>query len=295
MILSSRRLSVDVAPAGTVYRGARFDWTGFITQVVLDGRHRFCTQEALHGERSSGGIGLCNEFGLDLPVGFAEALPGEAFPKLGVGLLTRPDLAAVDHMRAYHIEPFAFSEEADERSARWSVAPRPCRGYAARLDKELVVDEDRLRVSYRLENCGERRLRTTEYNHNFISIDGHATGSDLRLSTSSPITAASAAHGVVFGSDGITWPDGVSGFAARCQVPAGGAPGFSWTLAHLPSAVQVSERLDRPALALALWGVSHVVCPELFIAIDLAAGESATWTREYRFAVSAGRPIRSNR
>jgi hypothetical protein len=284
MLLTSRRLSVEVAAAGTQYRGARFDWTGFTTQVVLDGRHRFCTKEAMHGERSSGGIGLCNEFGLERPVGFEEAVPGERFPKLGVGLLMRPDHAGVDHMRDYANEPFHITEQTDGCRASWTVAPRLCRGYAALLRKDMLVDDNRLRVSYHLENTGERAIRTTEYNHNFMNIDGHATSPDYLLRTSAAVIAVPGAYGVVVGSDGISWPAQAAGFAARWQPEAVLAGGFSWTLEHRPSRISVCEQLDRPPHALALWGLSHVICPELFVAIDLQAGNSMRWSRTYTFA-----------
>ena len=43
--LKSDRLLVEIAKPGTVYAGSRFDWTGFITQVYLDGKHTFCAYE----------------------------------------------------------------------------------------------------------------------------------------------------------------------------------------------------------------------------------------------------------
>ena len=283
MILTSGRLEVEVAPAGTRYRGARFDWTAFVVQVVLDGRHRFCTSESLTSGVGSGGIGLCNEFGLDQPLGFDQAAPGEQFPKLGVGLLTRPDRAGADLMRAYPIAPFAISEQVNGARVRWTVEPACCRGYAARLHKTLELDDDTLRIGYRLDNCGEEAIRTTEYNHNFINIDGNAIGPEYQLTTSAQVAMAAGAHDVLGRPDGFSWPQGVGSFYARLQVPAQ-EQGFSWTLTHQPSRTSVSERLDRQPLVLALWGLPHVVSPELFIAIDCHAGESREWQREYRFS-----------
>src|SRR5688572_25534831 len=85
--LISDRLRVDIAtPGSSTYAGSRFDWTGLITQVTLDGRHTFCGQEATDGT-GTGGIGLCNEFGIFEPVGYDDARVGDQFPKLGIGLL----------------------------------------------------------------------------------------------------------------------------------------------------------------------------------------------------------------
>jgi hypothetical protein len=72
-------------------QGTRFDWTGFITQVTLDGRHTFYSRETIGDQSTTGGIGLCNEFGNELSIGYTDAKPGENFSKLGIGLRTRTD------------------------------------------------------------------------------------------------------------------------------------------------------------------------------------------------------------
>jgi hypothetical protein len=87
---------VEIAHPGE-YAGSRFDWTAFIRQVTLkQGLHTFCTAESLVSGKGTGGIGLCNEFGNDLPVGYDEAPSGSKYPKIGVGLLTRRDSGRYD-------------------------------------------------------------------------------------------------------------------------------------------------------------------------------------------------------
>jgi len=287
MILESSQLRVEVAEPGTRYRGTRFDWTALIIAVELDGRHRFCTSESLQPGAGSGGIGLCNEFGLGLPLGYDEAAPGEQFPKLGIGLLTRLDGAACDPMRTYPLAPFAMACERTARGARWTVEPRTCRGYAVRLGKELALEGAGLSLSYRLDNLGQRAIRTSEYNHNFIAIDGHPIGPDYRLATSAPIVALPGAAGVAVTAAGFSWSEEVSGarqFSARGLSAPGLDGGFAWTLRHQPSGVEVSETIDRQPALIGLWGRAHVVSPELFIDIDLAVGASMEWRRDYRFS-----------
>ncbi len=287
MILETSRLRVEVAEAGTRYRGARFDWTAHIVEVELDGRHRFCTSESLQPGLGSGGSGLCNEFGLERPLGYDEAAPGEEFPKLGIGLLTRLDGAACDPMRNYPLAPFAMSWQRTASGARWTVEPRACRGYAVRLAKELALEGAGFSLTYRLDNLGQRAVRTSEYNHNFIAIDGHAIGPDYRLATSAAITALPGAQGVAVGGSGISWSAEVGAgrqFSARCLGVPGLRGGFGWTLHHLPSGVCVSESIDRPPALIGLWGMAHVVSPELFVDIDCAVGASMAWRRDYRFS-----------
>jgi hypothetical protein len=83
----NNRLRVGIAEPGTVSRGSRFDRSGLITAVELDGAYRFCRPEDPDPSRGTGGIGLCGEFGIEEPIDWDEAAPGEHFPKLGVGLL----------------------------------------------------------------------------------------------------------------------------------------------------------------------------------------------------------------
>ena len=106
MVLAGDRLCVEIAPPGSeYYNGSRFDWTGFVVQVTLDNTHTFCGPESRDGS-GTGGIGLCNEFGIFRPIGFDDARPGDQFPKLGVGLLTQPDGSPYRFYRDYAIEPF---------------------------------------------------------------------------------------------------------------------------------------------------------------------------------------------
>ncbi|MFD1908517.1 hypothetical protein ACFSQ7_37740 [Paenibacillus rhizoplanae] len=86
-ILSNGVLTVEIAEVGA-YGGTRFDWTGFITGVTLEqGGHTFCVPESLVPGQGTGGIGLCNEFGISRAIGYEDAAAGEWFPKFGIGLL----------------------------------------------------------------------------------------------------------------------------------------------------------------------------------------------------------------
>jgi hypothetical protein len=171
MVLRSDRLRVDIATPGTLYRGSRFDWTGLITQVTLDGRHTFCVPEGIHAT-SIGGIGLCNEFGIFHPIGYYDAAIGEQFPKLGVGLLTKLDGSDYRFNFRYPIEPFPIVvNQNGDCDVEFVVSPVDCRGYAASLVKRVSVRATELTIGYELTNTGKQRLATREYNHNFLSID----------------------------------------------------------------------------------------------------------------------------
>lgn len=143
--------------------------------------HTFC------GEEGSGnfGVGLCSEFGIRTPIGYDEAMPGEQFPKLGIGLVRRLDGGPYSFARDADVEMFPFEVEEDSNSVRFD--PLLCRGFAARFEKTLFIKENRLRVEYKLENTGGRPLRTEEYNHNFLCLNGRTTGEGYLLRSTLPL------------------------------------------------------------------------------------------------------------
>ncbi len=281
MRLTTDRLTVDIADPGTYYAGSRFDWTGFITQVTLDGAHTFCVPEP--GEGSTGGAGLCTEFGIFLPIGYDDAAPGDTFPKLGVGLLTKEDARDYSFARPYQITPFPLTIEATADAVTFTQHPLPTRGYAARYTKTASVAGNRLTVHYRLENVGDKPLVTHEYSHNFLSFDGRGIGPDYRLTLPYPIALAETPAALAVDGHTITWPGAIEG-AFYCR-PTGfhSVADTTWTLTHA-SGLTVRETGDFPLLLLAVWGTAQVVSAEMFIAIDVAPGKVQTWTREFEFA-----------
>ena len=284
--LVSEKLKVELASPGELYRGSRFDWTGFVRQVTLaDGTHTFCSVESPVAGQGSGGIGLCNEFGIMTPIGFAGTGPGDSFPKLGVGLLRRQDNETYSFFRNYRVDPFVTRCEVVSPGRVVIVAePKPCRGFAARLRKEFAVDENRLTIGYCLENTGKQPLVTEEYAHNFVAIDGHGIGPGYALSASFPLSFPSLPEPLTQGADGSLGfaraPE--KAFYGRIEQPGAG-PGSWWRLEHKPSGVWMRETVDVSVAPFALWGVAHTMSPEAFVQIDLAPGQVMRWERRYEF------------
>ncbi|MBU5444597.1 hypothetical protein [Paenibacillus sp. MSJ-34] len=286
--LVSDRLCVDIAEPGEC-RGARFDRTAFVTQVrLIEGGHTFCVREHPSSHVRGGGAGLCNEFGIFQGIGYEETRVGERFPKLGVGLLERRDEAEYDFRADYKATPFEVEVRTDRRSAEFVVHPADCRGYAARLAKTVTLQGSGLSIRYLLENVGSRPIRTHEYTHNFIGIDGHPIGPDYRLAFSFPVAAAQmepdyTPRVLEFGGRDIRWRHAPEReFYCRLE-GFGSGEAVSWEAMHLPSGAGMRETVTRPASMIALWGAPHVVSPEVFVEIDLRPGESMTWTRTYEF------------
>lgn len=296
MTLRSDRLAVEVAAPGSAYAGTRFDWTGFVTQVTLDGRHTFCMPESLEPGQGTGGIGLCSEFGNDKAIGYADAAPGDLFPKLGIGLLKRPDAAEYNFFRPYEIaQPFSIQVDAPSASqARFVVAPLDCRGYAAQLTKTISARENWLEIACRLENVGRRVIDTNEYAHNFLGINQNPLGPAYRLRFPYPIQLEDLS--AMLRGAGMALPDilRVNGNDLTLSETPERAfycrpLGFfktkepQWELIHLPSGAGLREYDDFAPVRVAVWGTTHVISAEVFTDICLQPGETACWTRRYEF------------
>ncbi len=316
IVLTGDRLKVEIARPGEFYNGTRFDWSGHITQVTLDGQHTFCMPESLRPGKGTGGSGLCNEFGIEKPIGYDETPVGGAFPKLGIGLLKRPDDGRYMFARPYEIvDEFPLIFDASDRQATFFVEPLSCQGYAARLRKNISIAGSELTISYLLENVGDRDIVTHEYCHNFLRIDGHLIGPDyvLRMPYSIALEKIEGRIGgmlprwmrriipkvllkrlgglivqrmlsVLSLSDNeIRWTSNPKR-AFYCRLK-----GFhqtdeaQWTLIHEPTGVQIQEYNDFTPSRVAVWGVEHVVSAEVFIDIDLKPGQSLSWYRRYHF------------
>ena len=316
IMLHSQRLKVEIARPGEVYRGTRFDWAGFISQVTLDDKHTFCVPESYQPGEGTGGVGLCNEFGNDLAIVYDEAQPGEPFPKPGIGLLIRPDASPYNFFRPHEIaQLFPIRVEERPEEAVFITDPLDCRGYAFRLTKNIKVNDNQLEIAYKLVNTGAKPLATNEYCHNFLGINQQLLGPEYRLRLPYKIKLEPPPrdmHKLAPASLRRLLPRfilqkivegmlkrmqknlAISGNELFCRDKPQGAfycrlQGFQpsdkpqWELVYLPSGVSVSERDYFPPMRVVVWGTTHVISAEVYIAIYLEPGETKTWTRSYVF------------
>lgn len=288
ILIKSDRLTVEISKPGEAYKGSRFDWTGFVTQVTLDGKYTFYSPESHVPGEGTGGNGLCNEFGIHEPVGYDDALAGEQFPKLGVGLLTKKTEEPYGFWKPYEIAPFPVAVTLEKDRAVFISEPVECRGYAFRLKKTLRAADSRLVIEYDLANTGSKPIKTTEYCHNFICLNSHVV---------SPAYSLRFPYEIKLDMVPESTPEGF--FAVRgAELNIAAVPdkdfyciigGYDtremhmWELVHMPTGVGVREIDNFAVSRLALWGRNHVISPEVFIELDLQPGESKQWRREFDF------------
>jgi len=276
--LSTSRLEVVIDDPGAAYAGSRFDWTTQVRQVTLDGRHRLLTLEnEADPSPADQGWGLAGEFGIDTPVGYATCPVGGAFPKVGVGLLTKPDDEAYFFARPYTVRPARFTVKPSSNAVLITAAQDPERGFGWMLKRHWSVAGTTLTLTTTLANTGSMALATEEYIHNFFGYNDLGPSTDWVLTLPAPVVKKSLAAWVdpeklmVPKDDQVRWTGiGVKDFFFSHKAPP--VP-TTWTLTHQPTGVKVTEAGDFVVSHFNLWGRGHVV-----------SGAVTTWTRTWTFS-----------
>lgn len=273
------------------YRSTRFDWSGVISGLDYNGHTFFGRWNSRYDPTLNDAImGPVESFS---PVGYGQAQPGGAFLELGVGVLTRPDTAAYSQFRYYPIQNPGY----------WNVTKVPgaiafrqdlnAAGYSYVYIKTILLDpaQPRLTITHTLKNTGTQPLESDVFNHNFFVIDtlDVAPGRVLKLPWT-PVTKPENQN--LFDSlaavrgDSIVILQPFTGRRSFYTLLSGysdKAADYDLRLEERRSGVGVRIRCDRPLVKLAYWASHKTACPEPFIHIKAAPGETVTWTLTYDF------------
>lgn len=280
--IHNNRLKIDIQKPGLIYKGARFDWNGFITQVTLDDKHTFCIAESLQQGQGTGGVGMCNEFGIFNAFGYDNIAPGERFIKIGVGAVTKQDNEPYFFATNYDFLPFDSGITHENDNITFISESKNYGGYAYRLKKTIRLQENTLTIEYILKNTGEKTIETQEYCHNFLNINRNMVGEDYILSTEYDLVLKTEIKELTIEKNKILFKNNPETFYSHV-IGHTNKTGHMWELLHKPSGVGIREYDDFEVSLFALWGTTHAISPEVFVDINLQAGETKKWTRRYEF------------
>lgn len=283
MIIKNKHLTVEIDTPGQSYSGSRFDWTGFITQITYKNNITFCVPEQYEAGKGSGGIGFCNEFGIDAPIGYEESAIGESFPKIGVGKLTKDSEHAYDFFHPYHIKKAKVTFTQTDEECTFVSTIDDANGYENVLTKTISIEGNQLTISYRLENTGCKTIKTNEYCHNFIGINQTLVDSHYTLTIPSLATHAVHAGEVTVHDNSLTWPKNPQEDFYVLFETSSQTNKYHWQLYCDIANAGVRDISPIQYTKFALWGCSHVISPELFVSIDLKPQETMNWRRVYEF------------
>ncbi|MCL2055727.1 MAG: hypothetical protein FWH02_00735 [Oscillospiraceae bacterium] len=299
--ISTDRLRVEMLCADDTPVSHRFDRSCFITDVTLDGKHKFCVPEQYDQSRvTSFGAGICAEFVWQEISGDVRA--GEKFPKFGTGLLTQIEDNAPYRMFAdYELEAYPITAETGADFARFCHDIPLCMDTGAKIYREASVRDNMLTIYTTIENTGARVLQLAEYNHNFLSIDGLPVGPGYLLHIPFDGTLEKIAQcgftqksrgevipGLMLPQENktIAWGKGMDGrtFFKETESPdILPMARYFWKLTHENSPASVEETVSFAPRRFALWGIEHCICPEVFVGIYVKPGEKQSWSRTWTF------------
>lgn len=276
------------------YRGTRFDWSGIIERIEYRGHRFYAPLHAAHDPLGQDSVsGPAEEFAMFHPMGYDEAKPGESFVKIGVGLLERKDDSKYEFYGDYRLiraGEWQIDTEAGQVDFRQSFQGE--RGWAYDYEKtiRLVPGAPEMVIEHRLKNNSRKAFSIVNYNHNFTMIDDTPYGPDYEVefpfSTDEPISINNLAW---FRGNAIEVDEALQQESLWIPVFQGEDPGYY-------NAALVRNRLSGAAVEfigdasierMVFWAVERAACPEPFIRLKLAPGESTQWSTRYRYSAAA--------
>lgn len=285
--LKNYKLEVHIDLPLEGYRHSRFDWTGKIIEVNYMGIPVSGHEIANQRENPLLGRGFYNEFGINSPLGYRETAIGDWFHKIGVGLLKKEE-SEYQFQKQYEIQPAEFNVDMESGKIRMTCQSASHNGYAYVLKKDIELLDDGFEVRYLLKNTGTKPIVTNEYNHNFLALNRQLLGKDDVLKFPFDLKP-DLFDDTVNPEEIVTIGRSEIHFRGTPQKPfffsnlsAGETVNAKWILENTHSKIGISEQGDFPTKSINLWGWGHVISPELFIELNIPAGQSKNWSRTYK-------------
>ena len=309
-VLSNEHLRVRIYlpdPERGFYRSTRFDWSGILASLEFQGHQYYGpwftgtdpnvrdfvykSDKELIASPQSAVTGPAEEF--PRPQGFAEAKPGGTFVKVGVGVLRKKDDAAYSAYNNYDIVSTGQweVEEGPGSISFTQTVSDPQTGYGYEYRKTLRVTKGRpeLTIEHTLRNTGTKTIETTQYNHNFLTLDQATTDPEFAIVTPFPIQVPKEppdpAFAVVQGNE-ITYAKTLSG-QERVSFSLEGygkdAKSYDIRVENRKTGAGVRITGDRPLARLPLWSIRSVVSIEPFVDVTTAPGQTTNWKYVYTY------------
>lgn len=286
MILKNALIEIHIDQPLVNYHSSRFDWTGKIKtvkykNVAVSGIEKYGTEDsAVYGK------GFYNEFGIDRPVGFDEAKEGDYFHKIGIGLLKKEG-AEYQFYKKYEVIPAKFSVDQGVDELGITCTSPKVNGYAYVLRKEIKLLQSGFMISYRLQNTGEKTIKTDEYAHNFLAIDNELIDSNYVLKYPFQLrpelftAVVNPEDMVVIGDSAVRFKGTPTEQFFYSKLMGNDTVVAAWELVNHKSRIGIRQRGSFTTAKANLWGWKQVVSPEMFFDIDLPPGEAVEWSRTY--------------
>ncbi len=275
------------------YRGSRFDWSGMVRQVHWNGHTFFGELKGSHNpKKHDHAAGPVEEFGMDKPLGYDEAKPGESFIKIGVGHLLKSGKGPYRFHKSYKIQKAGdWTVEKTKDSISFTQELKDDRGWGYLYTKtvKLTGEPAGLVLERTLKNIGAKAIETNFYNHNMIIIDGRKIGPEYRFVSAADLTipdnlkAKWAKRGATIGAREITFDKTVSG-ALWAKVEGREGKTFKDVkVINKDAGVGVQLSCSAPLSKFNIYIEKTALCPEPFHRFNIEPGKEVKWSSSYTF------------
>jgi hypothetical protein len=273
------------------YQSTRFDWSGVMPSLEHDGHQYFGKWFDEYNPKTHDAImGPVEEFG---PVGYDEPAVGERFLKIGVGTLVKPEEEQYNKFKTYEIANHGHWEVIQNSNELTFKHVLNDQNYAYDYVKriELVAGKSEMVIHHQFTNNGKSTIQTLVYNHNFFQIDKQNIGPGYVIKFPENITANGRLRGVgtlaEIEGERINFLNNIQKgsqvFMEKIQGTDGKSPDYSFHLINEKSGAGVKIQGDKPISRLTLWSATKTICPEPYITLKAAPGETVFWEISYTF------------
>ncbi|HEY3836675.1 MAG TPA: hypothetical protein VGL72_08885 [Bryobacteraceae bacterium] len=276
------------------YQATRFDWSGQIPSLEYKGHSYFGNwNPAPYTPKLHDAImGPVEEFLTDgMGLGYADAKPGGTFVKIGVGVIRKPDEPKFQQFKTYDIVDngkWTVKKHPDSVEFTQTVTD-PSSGYAYQYTKvvRLLKGKPVLELDHRLKNTGKKLIESDVYEHNFYMLDNQPTGPDIVVKFPFEVHATQDLHGLAEtkGKELVYLKELTGRQSAQSNLTGYGddAKDYNIVVENVKTGVGVRQTGDRPIVRINYWSIRSTACPEAYIHVKAAPGQTFTWKISYEF------------
>jgi hypothetical protein len=277
-------------PENGYYQGTRFDWSGNMPALEYKGHTYFGQWFTKYSPEIHDVImGPVEDY---TPIDYSESMSGENFLKIGVGILSKPDMEPYDFSRFYPvINPGKWKVKEGHDQVTFGHELKDNK-YSYQYEKNVKLSKGKpeLVLSHILKNTGKGVIDTSVYDHNFFMIDQQPIGPGyvvrLPYTIKSEGVDNSSDFSQVRGNELIYLRHVRPGEDINYFNLAGYGPDVSDYDIRIENRIAgagVRITCDQPILKLAFWCCATTLCPEPYITIKVNPGEEMTWKIRYEF------------
>jgi hypothetical protein len=265
------------------YRGTRFDWSGVISSLTYKGHQYVGQWYPKHDPKIHDAItGPVEEFlSNDAGLGYADAKPGEAFIRIGVGAVRKPDEKAYRRFETYEIvDP---GDRTLNHGKDWIEFGHKlyAAGYGYDYRKRIRLEKSGFTIEHVLKNMGSKPIDTLVYNHNFFVIDKEVVGPAIAIHFGwTPTPDKPFANGGEISGQEIHYTKELQPGETVAADLSGFGP-FDFRIENHKALAGVHITSDSPLTKLYFWSIRTVACPEPYVHIAVPPKGTIKWQIRY--------------